>query len=244
MPASPLISVIVACRNPGARLRAALESVWDQQPAAPELVVVDGASTDGTRGWLEENRTRIATLVSEPDQGVYDAMNKGLAAARGEWVLFLGADDMLAGDSVLAEASHWLGKTSAGVAAGEAVYADGRVYALPLRPRVVARNFVHHQAAFYRRTLFAENGGFDATLAIMGDYDLNLRLWKNRVAFRPLPLRIATCGTGGLSDAGRWAGYAEEIRVRVDLGRGGCGTTVWTCDYSYDYVKINAEYRT
>jgi glycosyltransferase involved in cell wall biosynthesis len=210
----PLLTVVVACRNPGARLRAALESVWAQQPAAPELVVIDGASTDGTREWLEQNRARIAVLVSEPDRGVYDAMNKGVAAARGEWVLFLGADDQLAGDRVLAEASHWLGKTSAGVAAGEATYADGRIYQLAVRPNVLARNFVHHQAAFYRRSLFAENGGFDASLAIMGDYDLNLRLWKSRVAFRPLPLRIATCGTGGLSDAGRWAGYAEEIRVR------------------------------
>jgi putative colanic acid biosynthesis glycosyltransferase len=211
---SPLLTVIVACRNPGERLRAALASVWAQQPAPPELVVADGASTDGTRDWLEQNRARISTLIAEPDHGVYDAMNKGVAAARGDWVLFLGADDRLAGDRVLAEAAHWLGKTSAGVAAGEAAYADGRVYQLAMRPRVLARNFIHHQAAFYRRSLFAENGGFDTSLAIMGDYDLNLRLWKNRVAFRPLPLRIATCGTGGLSDAGRWAGYAEEIRVR------------------------------
>lgn len=214
MSAPPLLTVVVACRNPGARLPAALESVWAQQPAPPELVVVDGASTDGTREWLEGHRARIATLISEPDRGVYDAMNKGVAAARGDWVLFLGADDRLAGDRVLAEAAHWLGKTSAGVAAGESAYADGRVYQLAMRPRVLARNFIHHQAAFYRRSLFAENGGFDTSLAIMGDYDLNLRLWKNRVAFRPLPLRIATCGTGGLSDAGRWAGYAEEIRVR------------------------------
>jgi putative colanic acid biosynthesis glycosyltransferase len=214
VPDSPLITVIVVCRNPGARLHAALASIWSQQPAPPELVVVDGASTDGTREWLESQRARIATLITEPDRGVYDAMNKGLAAARGDWILFLGADDLLAGDRVLAEAAHWLGKTSAGVAAGEAVYADGRVYALPVKPRVRARNFVHHQAAFYRRSLFAENGGFDASLAIMGDYDLNLRLWRNRVAFRPLPLRIATCGPGGLSDAGRWPGYAEEITVR------------------------------
>jgi putative colanic acid biosynthesis glycosyltransferase len=214
MPDSPLISVIVVCRNPGERLRAALASIWSQQPAAPDLVVIDGASTDGTREWLTANRSRLSTLVSESDRGVYAAMNKGIAAARGDWILFLGADDLLAGDRVLAEASHWLGKTSAGVAAGEAAYADGRCYTLPVKPRVRARNFVHHQAAFYRRSLFAENGGFDDTLAIMGDYDLNLRLWKNRIAFRPLPLRIAACGTGGLSDAGHWAGYAEEIRVR------------------------------
>ena len=211
---TPLISVIVVCRNPGERLRAALASIWTQQPEPPELVVVDGASTDGTLTWLETNRARITTLISGPDRGVYDAMNKGITAARGDWILFLGADDVLAGDRVLAETAYWLRKTSAGVVAGEAAYADGRVYRLPLPARVLARNFVHHQSAFYRRSLFAENGSFDPALAIMGDYDFNLRLWRLHVVFRPLPLRVATCGTGGLSDAGRWAGYREEIRVR------------------------------
>jgi putative colanic acid biosynthesis glycosyltransferase len=214
VPVSPLITVVVVCRNPGERIRAALTSLWTQQPGPPELVVVDGDSTDGTREWLAANRRDITTLICEGDRGAYDAMNKGVAAARGDWILFLGADDELAGERVLAEAAHWLGKTSAGVAAGEAAYADGRVYQLAVKPRVIARNFVHHQGAFYRRSLFGENGGFDASLAVMGDYDYNLRLWKNRVAFRPLPLRIATCGTGGLSDAGRWAGYSEEIAVR------------------------------
>jgi putative colanic acid biosynthesis glycosyltransferase len=214
MSAAPSISVIVVCKNPGARLHAALASVWEQRWAEPELVVIDGASTDGSREWLEAQRARSATLVSEPDAGVYDAMNKGVAAAHGEWVLFLGAEDRLVGDMVLSEALNWMKKTEAGVAAGEAAYDDGRLYKLRSHVNPVARNFVHHQAAFYRRSLFAENGGFDSTLTVMADYDFNIRLWKNRVRFKPLPLRIAACGTRGASDAGRWRGYAEEIRVR------------------------------
>jgi putative colanic acid biosynthesis glycosyltransferase len=215
MPApTPIISVIVVCKNPGPRLPAALASVWEQRPVPAELVVVDGGSTDGTAAWLESQRSRIATLVSGPDRGVYDAMNKGLAAAHGEWVLFLGADDRLAGDGVLGEAADWLKANAADVAVGEAAYDDGRIYKLGPRVYPPARNFVHHQAAFYRRTLFAEQGGFDASLAVMADYEFNLRLWKNRARFKPLPLRIAACGSGGLSDAGRWRGYAEEIRVR------------------------------
>jgi glycosyltransferase involved in cell wall biosynthesis len=193
MSAAPSLSVIVVCKNPGPRLAATLDSLWTQRHVAPDLVVIDGGSTDGTRAWLEARRDRLGTLVSEPDGGVYDAMNKGVAAARGDWVLFLGADDRLVGDMVLSEALNWLKKTDVN----------------PL-----ARNFVHHQAAFYRRALFAENGGFDPALTIMGDYDFNLRLWKNRVRFKPIPLRIAACGVRGLSDAGRWRGYREEITVR------------------------------
>ncbi len=214
MSAAPSLSVIVVCKNPGSSLRGALASVWDQQPLAPELIVIDGASTDGSREWLESQRARLATLVSAPDTGVYDAMNRGLAAAHGEWVLFLGADDRLAADTILDEALHWLKKTEAGVAAGEAAYDDGRLYRLDLHLNPLARNFVHHQSAFYRRSLFTENGGFDASLAIMADYEFNLRLWKHHVRFKPLPLRIAACGVGGASDAGHWRGYREEIAVR------------------------------
>jgi hypothetical protein len=100
------------------------------------------------------------------------------------------------------------------VVAGEAAYDDGRIYKLRAQVNPVARNFVHHQAAFYRRALFEENGGFDTSLAIMADYEFNVRLWKNRVRFKPIPLRIAACGTGGLSDGGGWRGYREEITVR------------------------------
>lgn len=211
---APTISVIVVCKNPGPRLPAALASVWSQRAAAAELIVIDGGSTDGSREWLESQRAQIAALINEPDRGVYEAMNKGVAAARGEWVLFLGADDRLAGDDVLAEAASWLKQTEAGVAGGEAAFADGRVYRFRRENNPVARNFIHHQAAFYRRSLFAEHGDFDPTLAVMGDYDFNARLWTHRVRFQSIPLRIATCGTGGLSDRGGWRGYREEITVR------------------------------
>jgi glycosyltransferase involved in cell wall biosynthesis len=215
MPApTPIISIIVVCKNPGQRLGAALASVWRQQGIRPELVVVDGGSVDGTREWLESRRSGIATLVSEPDRGVYDAMNKGLSLAKGERVLFFGADDRLAGDTVLRETAVWLEKNEADVAVGEAAYDDGRIYKFDPRVCPVARNFIHHQATFYRRALFREHGDFDASLGIMADYEFNLRLWKRRAGFKPMPLRIATCGSGGLSDAGRWPGYAEEIHVR------------------------------
>jgi putative colanic acid biosynthesis glycosyltransferase len=212
--APPFISVIVVCKNPGTRLADALDSVWAQQEVAVELVVVDGASSDGTAAWLAARRDRIATLISEPDGSVYEAKNKGLAAAQGEWVLFLGADDRLVGQGVLYEASKWLARTSSGVAAGEVAYDDGRIYKLARRINPLARNFVRHPAAFYRRSLFAEHDGFDPSLTFAGDYDFNLRLWKAHVRFKPFPLRIAACRPGGLSDAGHRRAYREEIAVR------------------------------
>jgi glycosyltransferase involved in cell wall biosynthesis len=214
MSATPTLSVIVVCKNPGKRLHAALASVWEQRLVTPELIVIDGGSTDGSREWLESQRHRIHTLVSESDGGVYDAMNKGVARAHGDWVFFLGADDRIAGDSVLSETINWMKKTEAGVVAGEAAFDDGRIYKLHSQVNAIARNFVHHQAAFYRRTLFEENGNFDTSLAVMADYEFNVRLWKSRVRFKPIPLRIAACGIGGLSDGGGWRGYREEMIIR------------------------------
>jgi glycosyltransferase involved in cell wall biosynthesis len=214
MSAAPIFSVIVVCKNPGAPLHAALTSVWAQRDAALELIVIDGGSTDGSRAWLESQPSRIATLISEPDHGIYDAMNKGVARARGEWVCFLGADDRLAGEGVLGETATWMKQTEADVVSGEAAFDDGRIYKLQARVNPLVRNFVHHQATFYRRALFAAHGGFDTTLAIMADYEFNVRLWKKGVRFKSIPLRIAACGVGGLSDAGGWRGYREEIVVR------------------------------
>lgn len=210
----PSISVIVVCKNPGPRLRDALESVWTQQNASAELVVIDGGSTDGSREWLDSQRPRIAVLVSETDGGIYDAMNKGVAAAKGEWVLFLGADDRLAQPDILATATRELAHTAAGIVVGEARFDDGRIYACAGTPAAVRRNFIHHQAAFYRRTLFALRGGFDTRLRIQADYDHNLRLLRAGEKIIPLPLRISDCTGGGLSDSGRWANYREEITVR------------------------------
>ena len=214
MSAAPALSVILVCKNPGPRLQAALASVWAQLHIHPEIIVIDGGSTDGSREWLTAQRARLTTLVSEPDAGLYPAMNQGIALATGAWILFLGADDRLVGDMVLSEALNWMNKTEAGVAAGEVAYDDGRIYKLRSNVNPCARNFVHHQGTFYRRSLFAENDAFDTSLAVMADYEFNVRLWKNRVRFKPIPLRIAACGTGGLSDAGRRRGYREEIAVR------------------------------
>jgi len=212
---SPLISVIVVSKNPVLSLRETLASVWAQHISPlPELIVVDGSTEDGARVWLAAQRARIATLIMESDTGVYDAMNKGLAKATGEWVIFLGTDDKFFHDGVLNRVQTALKTITAGVAVGEIAYDDGRTYSLPAKPHPIERNFVHHQGAFYRRTLFADHGNFDTTLQVMGDYDYNLRLWQKKVTFAPLPLRISQCGTGGLSDSGKWQGYQEEINVR------------------------------
>jgi glycosyltransferase involved in cell wall biosynthesis len=123
-------SVVIVCKNPGESLRAALASVWAQHDTALELIVIDGNSTDGSFELLQAQRSRIAVLVSEPDVGIYDAMNKGVGRARGKWVYFLGADDRLAHNGVLQETAAYLDHSDACVVTGEAQFEDGRIYKL------------------------------------------------------------------------------------------------------------------
>lgn len=209
---APFFSLIVVCRNAGRTLARTLESVAAQTETDRELVVIDGASTDGTAGILASHRQVITTLVSEPDSGVYAAMNKGARLARGQWLLFLGADDVLAAADTLAQMRRTLlSAPTSEVVAAEAAFDDGRIWRL--HPRRIYRSFVHHQATFYPRALLSGHA-YDETLRIQGDYDLNLRLVRDGVVFRAAPLLVARCASGGLSDSGRWANYREEITVR------------------------------
>jgi hypothetical protein len=104
--------------------------------------------------------------------------------------------------------------TESDVLVGEAMYSDGRIYRFTAPDHAIRRNFVHHQAAFYRRARLTGTGKFDEGLRIMADYDLNLRLLKRDAHFAPLAIRVATCSSGGLSDSGAWSGYREEITAR------------------------------
>ncbi len=212
---SPFISVIVVCKNPGPRIQKALGSVWSQTCPNCELVVIDGGSSDGTHTWLHANSARISHLIIEEDGGIYDAMNKGVNHASGTWLYFLGADDRLAYPNILLAIAGILTNTPPNaIVSGSARYDNGREYQLRNARRAITRNFAHHQATFYHRNLFQQHGNFDTSLRLMADYDLNLRMLAAGVSFRPLDLLVAECGSCGISDAGRWLGYREEILVR------------------------------
>jgi putative colanic acid biosynthesis glycosyltransferase len=211
----PDFSIILPCKNPGPSLEEAIESVWRQKQVGVEIVVIDGGSTDGTVEWLGGLTHRPLVWQSGPDSGIYEAMNKGLRLAKAPWVLFLGSDDRLVGEHVLHEVLLWSGRTESAVLCGEVAFDDGRIYRMSSHVRPVMRNFVHHQGTFYRRSLFEEHEGYDQSLQVMADYDFNVRLWKSHVRFTPLPIRVAACASGGISDSGQWRGYREECLVRA-----------------------------
>lgn len=217
----PAVSIVTVVLNGAATIRRALESVARQTALdAVEHVVLDGGSTDGTIG-VVRRASHAPRLVVGHDHGIYDALNAGLAAARGEWIAFLHADDEYAHPRVIeallaAAARHpevdafhadldWVDDDGQVVKRGRFAPADyGRFHReLPL----------FHPTVFSRRRLFARVGGFDPSYRVAGDYDLLLRAWQAGVTFRHLPEVFVRMRTGGLSERDRLLSDLEVVRA-------------------------------
>lgn len=205
--AAALVSVITVCRNAAATLEACLDSVARQSWPAVEHIVIDGASTDGTAAILERWRDRLAVVVSEPDAGLYDAMNKGIARARGEFVVFINADDTFAGPDALRDAMAEIARDpDADVYYGSLeVRMDGRRHRHdPPPPEQAAEEMVlgclPHQATLARRSVFARTGPFDLRWRRHADYDWWLKVLSDPgLRVRRLRTMVASFAAGGAS---------------------------------------------
>jgi glycosyltransferase involved in cell wall biosynthesis len=228
------LSLILACLNARPLLLRCLESIARQDHRDVELIVADGGSTDGTVALLEGWRAEPVSSYSwfsEPDRGIADAWNKAIARVSGEWVLFLGADDVLAGPTTLSQAARRLAGLAARtrVAYGQVALVDVRGERVDLleRPWSPAdfrgcRYNLPHQAVFHHRSLFGEFGPFDSGFRIAADFDFLLRvLAHDEPAYLP-GLTVTHMQVGGLSSTRRNAPAVvrEEIRLyRRHVGR-------------------------
>lgn len=226
----PLFSVVTVCRNAAAEIGRTLDSVAAQTCRDFEYLVIDGASTDGTaeivRRWAGEGGTRFR-LVSEPDRGIYDAMNKGLALANGELVVFLNAGDAFAdADTLAAVETAYRRHRRPDVLYGDVwlEHPDGRreLRAYPdLSGRFLWRNTVVHQTIFARRDLFARTGPFDVRYRYCADFDWLLAAWVGGARCVRLGVPTAVFGTGGLT------GRAYVMHERFDILRRRLPVTGW-----------------
>ncbi|WP_222184338.1 glycosyltransferase family 2 protein [Geminicoccus harenae] len=215
----PLISIVTVCRNAAGSIEAMLASVAAQRGRAIEHVVIDGASTDGTLEILERWRQHLAVLVSEPDGGIADAFNKGIARASGTWLMFLNADDRL-GPNQVARAAATLERTGADGVFGDLICEDEsgrplhRIAGDPDYAAWIDRAFpaLNHPTLMVRRDLFDEIGGFDPNLRVAMDYDWCLRAHRAGARFVYDPEIVGHYRLGGASDR-QWLRAASELRT-------------------------------
>jgi len=201
--ALPLVAVVTVVWNDAGHIAQTLESVLGQTYPHLDYIVVDGASQDGTVDVIERYRSRLAAFVSEPDRGLYDAMNKGLALCRREaYVLFLNSGDMFAGpgtlDRLFGSRARWPALVLAPVVKRGATD--------ELQPVRLGRRLgmpACHQGMFCRQPLLARHG-FDLRYRLAADFDLYLKvahdLAPDDVAASDWPVAIVSAG--GLSDRG------------------------------------------
>ncbi len=195
-PKSPLVSVITVVRNDRERIQQCIDSVQNQLYSNIEHVIIDGASTDGTLDILKQNDDKIAFWLSEPDKGIYEAMNKAISYIHGDWILFLGSDDtLLPGFSEMA--NHLSDKRT--IYYGKVIY-KGEVYGGEYNVDTLAHISICHQAIMYPSFVF-DKYRYDSKYKVFADHVLNLQCWKDpEIRFEYYDIVISDFNDTGVSN--------------------------------------------
>jgi glycosyltransferase involved in cell wall biosynthesis len=209
------VSIITPLFNRSKTIGRCIESCL-AQTILIEHIVMDAASTDGSvqvvEKYLKDSRIKFE---SRADRGIYDGMNRGLSLATGDYVMFLGADDYLAGPRVL-EALLFKERNAIGadLVLASVQYEGGKTVRSKFGPNLIFRNSIHHQGCLYKGSLFSRRQ-FEIQFRVYGDYDFNLHLLKN---VHPNAVSasgvMSYCGLRGISDVPKLKNYFEEIRIR------------------------------
>lgn len=230
----PLFSIVISTYNAKSCLANCLDSILTQRLQDWEILLVDGGSTDGTVGVIQQYSDNIAFSVSEPDDGIYDAWNKALPHLKGDWVVFLGADDVFASPDVLAQVAELVQSELPDdisliyglvdlidPATGDMIEQFGTGEWGGLQERLDSELPFSHTGLFHRRSLFRDHGAFDSAYRITGDYEFLLRAMKDPgVKASRVPFTVAHMAAGGISSslASRLLTYREAARARRSHG--------------------------
>ena len=205
----PKITIIIAVFNSAKTLQQCIDSVTKQTYLNKQLIIIDGGSSDGTVDLLKANSEKISYWISEPDKGIYNAWNKGLEKANGDWICFLGADDFFWNTQILEQMSAQLKKLPIDI-----LVAYGKIMLLNIEAKplylvgeswdVVKEYFkqtmtIPHPGLMHRHSLFELHGKFDESFLISGDYELLLRELKNGNAAFFQDIIVAGMRQGGIS---------------------------------------------
>ena len=219
---TPKFSVITVCYNAQATLEDTIQSVIAQTYHHVEYIIVDGASKDRTLSIINRYRDRITTVVSEPDKGLYDAMNKGLRLATGDYVCFLNAGDSFHEDDTLQQMVHTLRELTElpDVLYGETALVDAEGHIVRMRRLQAPEHLtwhsfrqgmlVCHQAFFAKRTL-AEP--YDLRYRFSADFDWCIRIMKKSKVLHNTHLTLIDYLEEGMTTRNHKASLHERFRI-------------------------------
>ncbi len=215
------VSVITVVRNDAAHIGETMDSVLTgQEGVEVEYIVIDGASTDGTRELVERRVGDLAAFVSEPDSGIYEAMNKGISRATGELVGIINSGDSYFPGALKLAAEAMRGRCDdRHIFWGDVVYErGGRIRGYRPEKRYIGA-FAAHPPMFVPLEYYRRHGAYDETFRLLGDYDFMYRA-VNVLGVEPVyvPEPVAFYRAGGLSDRRIFACLRDELRVKLRYG--------------------------
>jgi glycosyltransferase involved in cell wall biosynthesis len=214
-PDAPLVTIITVCFNSAKTIEQTFRSVCDQTYENIEYVVVDGASTDGTVDIIKAHEDLIDYYVSEPDNGLYYAMNKGLELAQGEYILILNSDDWYVSDAVEALVAA-IGYSGCDFVSGLRKYVNSSEKIINLSPlmnfdySVYLRAPIHHETMLVPRRVYDQIGPYNTNYKIVGDLDLMIRLFESGISHFKLRKQITFFRQTGISNTDEAALIADR----------------------------------
>ncbi len=229
---SILISVITINFNGAGHIEKTIKSVLDQTYRDIEYIVIDGGSTDGSIEIIDRYRTDIQHCISEADDGIADAMNKGIRLATGEYIVFLHAGDVFTNKTSLDDACKYIDDNRSIIACD--------IYYGPKRTRLSGRGFnfwinfktgLMHQGVLCPREVFAQIGEFDTQFKIAMDYDFFLRAYHHGLSLLKAPVVLSAMSDTGVSSRKDWSSLSERFHEERKVQQKNCKFTLMNFIY-------------
>lgn len=214
----PLVSVVTVVWNGAKTIRRTIESVVNQTYSNIEYIIIDGGSTDGTVDIIENYARRIAYWVSEPDGGIYDAMNKGIKRVSGSIVCILNADDYYVDDAIECVVSEFISHPDVSAIYGDiSLIGTSRV----LKPKINLAGIenemnILHPSFFCKKSVYDMIGLFDVTYKTCSDWDFLIRVYKSGLHFLYCNRITTWFDIGGVSGSFTYKIIKEKFRIRIN----------------------------
>lgn len=216
-----LVSVLTPCYNSAVTIEKTLECIENQTYANIEYIIIDGGSTDGTLELIDRHRDRLPerfTLISEKDNGIYDAMNKGIKLAKGKLIGIVNSDDWYENDTVEQAARHYNNEKYQVIYGMQRTYENGRERSVFINSHeFLPEQMITHSTCFVTKAAYDDFGVFDLKYKSSADLDLMLRFYDTKkVTFTPVMRVMSNFQLGGMSSS--QTGVRESAKIRYERG--------------------------
>ena len=218
-----LVSIITVCYNAQDTIESTIKSVLGQTYKHIEYIIVDGMSTDNTMNIVNRYSDQIAVIISEPDKGIYDAMNKGILISKGDLIGILNADDLYFPDSIAEVINRYCSEEKVDVICGDIIYKNELIqkkYRLTCSDpkRLTYEMPVHHPATFISSSAYQRYGLYSLKYQVAADREFLLRLYTCGATFNLLKTPVTQMRSGGASDLRNVSTLLEDKKITLKYG--------------------------